>query len=147
MEPPSKPDEERPQRTVAIVKRAANSVYRALGPGLAEAVYRNALCVELQMQLLNPHVPVAMEVIRPIVYRGVEVGHHRHDLMCGSTIVEIKVVKTATPTAAMCAAHASQAARYVQHMKPSDRLVLVVFGVEGAACTVFCHAEAPSSAT
>jgi hypothetical protein len=104
------------------------------------------MCIELQLQMHNPHVPVAMEVVRPILYRGVEVGHHRHDLMCGSTIVEIKVVKTATPTAAMCAAHTSQAARYVQHMKPSDRLVLVVFGVQGVVCTLFLHDDAPPSA-
>lgn len=136
MEPPSSDDS--PQRMYALVKRAALCVHRALGAGLAEVVYRNALCLELQFQL--PNVPVAMEVVRVITYRGMEVGHHRHDLMCGSTIIEVKVIKTHNPTAVVSAAHAAQASRYTQHMKQTDHLVLVVFGAETAVSTLHFHA-------
>ena len=132
--------DDNPQRMVAIVRRAALCVHRTLGPGLAEVVYRNALCIELQLQL--PHVPVTMEVVRVIKYRGWEVGHHRHDLMCGSTLIEIKVVKTHHPTTAVTAAHVAQTSRYTQHMHPTDHLVLVVFGMENAVSTLHLHASA-----
>lgn len=125
-----------PQRMFAVVKRAALAVHRALGPGLAEVVYRNALCVELQHQV---SFPVAMEVVRVITYRGVEVGHHRHDVMCGNTLVEIKVVKTSQPTAAVTSAHTMQAQRYAQNMRQTDHLVMVVFGADAVVATLHLH--------
>jgi GxxExxY protein len=63
-------------------------VYRALGWGFLEAVYRRALCVELQAA----GVAFATEPLLPVHHRGVLVGEYRADLIVeGSLIVELKV--------------------------------------------------------
>lgn len=93
---------------------------------MAEAVYRNALSVELQNAVNEHGCTIATEVVREIVYNGVCVGHHRFDLMLGtSCVVEAKVVKTGdAPTAA----HVQQVDRYMRHRRPGECVVLVVFG-------------------
>jgi len=131
-------------RTHAVIRRAMNAVHRALGPGLAETTYRNALCVELQAQLqlqaqapggVQEPVAIAMEVVRTIEYRGVAVGFHRHDLVFGNVVIEIKVSKSQHPEAAP-AAYESQINRYLTHLKDSECVVLVVIGVEEIATSL-----------
>lgn len=70
---------------------AALEVHKALGPGFLESVYENALCTELRHRsfAFQRQLPV------PILYRGVEVGLHRLDLLVADEIVvELKAVKT-----------------------------------------------------
>jgi GxxExxY protein len=69
---------------------AAIEVHRALGAGFLESVYQHALTIELRAQ----GIPFQQQVSVPIVYRGIEVGLHRLDLLVAERIVvELKAVK------------------------------------------------------
>jgi GxxExxY protein len=68
----------------------AIEVHRRLGPGFLEAIYENALVIELRKRGLKaePQVEVVVE------YDGIEVGKHRLDLLVADTIiVELKAIK------------------------------------------------------
>ena len=68
---------------------AAIAVHRELGPGYLEAIYEEALCVELEAAGLRfeRQLPVA------ISYRNHRVGEHRLDLLVEDTVVvELKAV-------------------------------------------------------
>lgn len=72
------------------VIEAAIAVHKALGPGFLEAVYENALCVELR------RVGIAFEQQKTvgIYYQGEEVGQHRLGLLVeGVLLIELKAVK------------------------------------------------------
>tara|TARA_B100000768_G_scaffold168107_1_gene172707 strand:+ start:622 stop:945 length:324 start_codon:yes stop_codon:yes gene_type:complete len=106
---------------------------------MAETVYRNALCLELQsaLQLLGMQLAVAMEVVRPITYRGTQIGFHRHDIVVGKCVIEIKVGKAScTPQ------YEAQVQRYRRHIHPAECLVLVVFGT--ASVTTAIHPGTPN---
>jgi GxxExxY protein len=69
---------------------AAISVHKDLGPGFLEALYENALCVELR----HRHIPFDRQVSVPVLYRDVEIGLHRLDLLVADEIVvELKAVR------------------------------------------------------
>jgi len=70
---------------------AAIAVHRTLGPGLLEAVYENALCLELHAR----KVPLQRQLVVPVFYGGSEVGAHRLDLVVDDRmVVELKAIKT-----------------------------------------------------
>jgi len=72
----------------------AIDVHRALGPGLLEATYENALCVELQSAGLT----FERQVAYPVLYRGTKVGEYRLDLLVeDNVIVELKSVEALNP--------------------------------------------------
>lgn len=80
---------EHEELTGAIIG-AAIAVHRELGPGFVETVYDNALAVELRAR----GVPHARQLHVPVMYRGVQVGLHRLDLLVDETIVvELKAMK------------------------------------------------------
>ena len=67
----------------------AIAVHRVLGPGLVEATYEEALCIELADEGLR----FSRQVGVPITYRGRLIGEYRHDLVVEETVViEIKSV-------------------------------------------------------
>jgi GxxExxY protein len=69
---------------------AAIEVHKQLGPGFVEAIYENALTIELRTR----GIPFTRQVAVPVVYRDVEVGLHRLDLVVQDRIVvELKAVK------------------------------------------------------
>ena len=69
---------------------AAIEVHRALGPGLLEKVYENALGVELSRQ----GIPYQRQVPVQVRYKGAVVGEGRIDLLvAGLLVVELKVAK------------------------------------------------------
>jgi GxxExxY protein len=78
-----------------IVIGAAIAVHIALGPGLLESIYRDALVIELAAQGIG----VIAEVQVPVFYRGKRVrGDLRIDLLVdGRLIVEIKAVDRLNP--------------------------------------------------
>jgi GxxExxY protein len=68
---------------------AAIEVHKALGPGLLEDLYENAICVELR----HRKIPFERQVPLAISYRGQEIGHYRLDLLVADTIVvELKAI-------------------------------------------------------
>ena len=64
--------------------RGAIEVYKALGPGLLESVYEEALCYELEMRGLK----VERQKLVPIIYKGI---HLKTDLRL-DLLVEDKVI-------------------------------------------------------
>ena len=69
------------------------SVYRALGHGFLENVYKNALAVELGRRGLS----VKREVLVEVCYLGVSVGTYRIDLLVeDKVIVEVKAQSALT---------------------------------------------------
>ena len=71
------------------VIEAAIRVHQVLGPGFIEAVYENALCIELAKRGLR----FERQKTIAILYEGVAVGEHRLDLLVeGVLLVEMKAV-------------------------------------------------------
>jgi GxxExxY protein len=68
----------------------AIEVHRHLGPGLFEATYESALCVEMGLAGLRFERQMAL----PILYKGQTVGDFRLDLLVeNSVVVEVKAVE------------------------------------------------------
>lgn len=94
---------------------AAIAVHRELGPGFLESIYENALAVELQSIGLE----IRQQVTVPVIYRDVEVGTHRLDLLVdGCLIVELKVIRDFEPI------HFSIVRSYMHAMKLQHGLLL-----------------------
>jgi GxxExxY protein len=73
----------------ARVLDAAIEVHRALGPGFLEAIYEQALCVELAIRA----IPFARQSRVQVHYKEQLVGEARVDLLvAGRLIVELKAV-------------------------------------------------------
>ena len=87
-------------RIIALAYR----VQEALGPGLSEAVYANALTAALRKDSLD----VEREASIPVLYEGEEVGRIRADLVVeGWVVVETKVASSVTD------AHLDQLRKYL----------------------------------
>ena len=72
----------------------AIEVHRVLGPGLLEATYERALCIELGLQNLT----WASQVEIPISYKGHSIGLYRVDLIVDDLVVlELKSVDQLNP--------------------------------------------------
>jgi GxxExxY protein len=72
------------------------TIYNTLGFGMLESVYRHALVVELSRHGLDARQEVPIDVI----YRGVEVGHFRLDVLVEQKIaVEVKATELLPPAA------------------------------------------------
>lgn len=72
------------------VFEAAIKVHQTLGPGFLEAMYENALCVELQKRGIG----FERQKVVKLFYEGIEVGEHRLDLLVeGRLLLELKAVK------------------------------------------------------
>jgi GxxExxY protein len=82
--------EKRDPRTYAIIG-AAMEVHRQLGCGLLEAVYQEALALELAEQ----SIPYRREVELPVFYRGRRLtAHYKASFLCyDSVIMELKALE------------------------------------------------------
>jgi GxxExxY protein len=84
---------------------AAIEVHRVLGPGFLEAVYEEALCVELSLE----GVPFVRQVLVGVRYKGRVVGQARLDLVvAGRVVVELKATEAIAPI------HIAQALSYLK---------------------------------
>ena len=87
------PDSAADQLAHAVIG-AAIEVHRHLGPGFTEALYEEALCIELRLRGIpfERQKPVAVE------YKGECIGQGRIDLLIGDRlVVELKAVKAIPP--------------------------------------------------
>ena len=84
----------RDPHTFAIIGAAMN-VHTELGCGFLEAVYRNAMLIELEAR----RIPFRTEVPFPLTYRERRLAlNYRADLVCfGSVIVEVKALRAVGP--------------------------------------------------
>ena len=82
-------ERKRDPKTHAII-RAAMEVHKQLGPGFLEAVYQEALAVELAAT----RVPFHREVELPVLYKGEKLNtSYRADFVCyRQIIVELKAL-------------------------------------------------------
>jgi len=80
-------------QTYAVIG-AAMELHSCLGPGFLEAVYREALAIELAVR----KIPFQREVILPITYRGQMLScGYRADFICyDEVIVEMKAIERLT---------------------------------------------------
>ncbi|MCO6450724.1 MAG: GxxExxY protein [Caldilineales bacterium] len=80
-------------QTYAIIG-AAMEVHNQLGSGFLEAVYQEALHIEL----VSRHIPCEREVEIPIQYKGRKLNTaYRADFICyESVVVELKAIKAIT---------------------------------------------------
>ena len=73
---------------------AALEVHRTLGPGFLEAIYEQALAIELSVR----GIPFEWQKTIGVLYKGHEIGESRVDFMFGdSLIVELKAVEKLLP--------------------------------------------------
>ena len=99
---------ERQEELVAQFIDAAIEVHRELGPGYDEAVYENALVVEMDLR----KIPYERQKIIEVVYKGVPVGEGRIDLFLGGeVVVELKAVEQLNPK------HMAQVISYLKTTK------------------------------
>ena len=83
----------------------AIQVHRALGPGLYESTYEEALCIELEHERLS----FTRQIGVPVLYRGRQIGEYRPDLVVeGKVVVDIKSVDR------LLALHAAQVLAYMR---------------------------------
>lgn len=83
-------------------------VHRCLGPGLFEATYEEAFCIELRAIGL----PFIRQVGIPVSYKGYLIGEYRPDLVIdGQVVVEIKSVERLTGV------HEAQVLAYLRILK------------------------------
>lgn len=93
-------------------------VMNVLGTGFMEAVYKNALRVELTKKGLR----VQTEVPLNVYYKGVNVGFYKADLIVeNAVIIELKCCKSLAPE------HSAQGINYL-HASGMKIVLLVNFG-------------------
>jgi GxxExxY protein len=95
-------------RLAHCVIGAALEVHRTLGPGFLEAIYEEALCVELSLR----RIPFARQVPIGVDYKGHVVGQARLDLVVdGQLVVELKATECIAPI------HVAQVLSYLKAAK------------------------------
>jgi len=93
----------------------AMEVHRALGPGLMEATYEAAFCLELE----EHGITFARQVRAPVIYKGRLIGEYRPDLVIdGKVVVEIKSVER------LIGVHQAQTLAYMRLLRVPVGLIL-----------------------
>jgi GxxExxY protein len=72
----------------------AIEVHRALGPGLLEHTYEEAMCLEMDRR----QIKFARQSMHPVKYKGMHVSEHRIDLIVeDAVVIELKSVERLDP--------------------------------------------------
>ena len=80
------------------------NVLKVLGKGLAEKVYENALCIELE----EMNIPFVRQMPLAVEYKGENVGNYVADIFVDDKIIiELKAVSAITPE------HVAQTLNYI----------------------------------
>jgi GxxExxY protein len=103
------------ERLSSEVIGAAIEVHRALGPGLMESTYEQAVCVELALR----NISYLCQHVFAVEYKGQRVGEGRVDLIVDHRlIVELKAVESLAPV------HTAQLIAYLRATR--NRLGLLI---------------------
>ena len=123
--------QQRDPRTYAIIG-AAMEVHRELGAGFLEAVYHEALAVEMT----GRSIPFAHEVELPIFYKGTQLATvYRADFVCfDSVVVELKALTK------LGGAEEAQIINYLKTTK-SEVGLLLNFGAESLEYKRFVNSK------
>ena len=79
------PDKELTARIIC----AAIAVHKALGPGVLESIYEEALCIQLESQ----NIPFERQKSIYLTFLGRPIGEHRLDLLVAErVVVELKAI-------------------------------------------------------
>jgi GxxExxY protein len=101
--------------TTEAIIGCAMTVHRALGPGLLEATYEEALCLELS----DSGIPFNRQPRIAVVYKGRTIGEYRLDLVVdGQVVVEIKSVER------FIGLHRAQVLAYMRALRKRTGLLL-----------------------
>ena len=93
----------------------AIEVHRQLGPGLMEATYEEALCIELT----DREIAFIRQAGVPVFYKGHLIGEHRPDLVVQDrVVVEVKSVER------LIGVHQAQLLAYMRVLKKPVGLLL-----------------------
>ncbi len=93
----------------------AMEVHRRLGPGLLEATYEEAMCIELTEQGIS----FVRQAGIPVFYKGHLIGEHRPDLVVQDrVVVEVKSVER------LIGVHQAQLLAYMRLLKKPVGLLL-----------------------
>lgn len=91
-----------------VIIGCAIEVHRHLGPGLLEATYEEALCVEL----IEAKLAYKRQVRVPVLYKGHLIGEHRPDLVVSDRVlIEVKSVES------LHAVHQAQTLAYMRVLR------------------------------
>ncbi len=116
-------------RTYAIIG-AAIEVHRRLGKGFLEAVYQEALAIELGAR----HIPFRKEAELPLSYKGTRLAcTYRADFICfDEVVVELKALR---------ALSGSEEAQIINYLKASGHQtgLLLNFGTQRLEHKRFVH--------
>lgn len=98
-------DEGKPKTLSYRIIGAALEVHRALGPGLLERVYEDALCIELS----DRNIQFERQKHIGVLYKGHDVGNYIADLIVEKrAIIEVKAVSRLAPV------HTAQLINYLK---------------------------------
>jgi GxxExxY protein len=98
-----------------IIIGKAIDVHRALGPGMLESAYEEALSLEFDLSRLSYRRQIGV----PVLYKGRLIGEHRPDFVVSDhVVVELKSVERLAPV------HRAQTLMYMRLVKVRLGLIL-----------------------
>ena len=116
----------------AFIRDLASKIFQTLGSGFSEAVYQKALSNDLSEHRISHE----MERIIPVLYKGLQVGSVRADIVVqNAMVVELKRVAQIT------SAHLQQAQMYARLLRVSKIIVINFPCVEMALVQVCAFSE------
>jgi len=94
----------------------STDIYNTIGPGYNEVIYHKAFEVALRLQ----NISYQSEVVTPIFYKGMNVGHGRVDLIVGNNlIIELKAITNFNSDTANI-----QIKNYMKHYSITNGLII-----------------------
>lgn len=94
----------------------AKEVFTALGPGLHECVYQNAMVIDLQLA----GFVCQTEVVVPVFYKGYQVGTGRMDIVVHPNELSVLVLELKAIRSAIGDTERTQLENYLKNLTPKN---------------------------